>query len=102
MRKFALATAAAVALLFTAPSFTGVTTPAEAQTTVVKKKVVVKHGDRGRHMGRYGDRGRHMGRHADRGRHAGWRHSNHGGKKVVIIKKKGNGKTVIKKKVTHG
>ena len=55
MRKFALATAAAVALLFTAPSFTGVTTPAEAQTTVVKKKVVVKHGDRGRHMGRYGD-----------------------------------------------
>ena len=51
MRKLALATAAAVALLFTAPSFTGVTTPAEAQT-VVKKKVVIKHGDRGRHMGR--------------------------------------------------
>ena len=94
MKKFALATAAAVALLFTAPSFTGVTTPAEAQTTVVKKKVVIKHSDRGRHMGRYGDRGRH----------AGWRHSNHGGKKVVIIKRGGHhgGKTVIKKKVTHG
>ena len=59
MRKFALATAAAAAMLFTAPAFTGVTTPAEAQT-VVKKKVVIKHGDRGRHMGRYGDRGRHM------------------------------------------
>jgi hypothetical protein len=91
MRKFALATAAAAALLFTAPSFSGVTTPAEAATTVVKKKVVVKHGDRGRHMGRYGDRGRHL----------GWRHSNHGGKKVVVIKK-GHGKTVIKKKITHG
>ena len=95
MRKFALATAAAAALLFTAPSFTGVTTPAEAQT-VVKKKVVVKHGDRG-HM-----RKKVVVRHGDRGRHHGWRHSNHGGKKVVIIKKKGNGNTVIKKKITHG
>jgi hypothetical protein len=83
MKKLALATAAAVALLFTAPSFTGVTTPAEAQT-VVKKKVVIKHGDRGRHHG--------------------WRHSNHGGKKVVIIKRGGHhgSKTVIKKKITHG
>ncbi len=90
MRKFALATAAAVALLFTAPSFTGVTSPAEAQT-VVKKKIVIKHGDRGRHMGRYGDRGRHMGRH-------------HGGNKVVIIKRGGHhgSKTIIKKKITHG
>ena len=95
MRKFALATAAAAALLFTAPAFTGVTTPAEAQT-VVKKKVVIKHGDRG-HM-----RKKVVVRHGDRGRHHGWRHSNHGGKKVVTIKKKGNGKTVIKKKITHG
>ena len=95
MKKLALATAAAVALLFTAPSFTGVTTPAEAQTTVVKKKVVIKHGDRSRHMVRH-----------DRGRHEGWRHSHHGGnKKVVIIKRGGHhggSKTVIKKKITHG
>ena len=62
MRKFALATAAAAALLFTAPSFSGVTTPAEAATTVVKKKVVVKHGDRGlANLVRHGDRGRHHG-----------------------------------------
>lgn len=90
MKKLALATAAAAALLFTAPSFTGMTTPAEAQT-VVKKKVVIKHGDRGRHHG------------WDRGRHRGWAHSRHGGKKVVIIKKRGGhhaheGRTVIKKK----
>jgi hypothetical protein len=88
MKKLVLATAAAAALLFTAPVFTGVTTPAEAQT-VVKKKVVIKHGDRGRHMGRFGDRGRHM----------GWRHR--GGSKVVIVKRGGGhhaNRTVIKKK----
>jgi hypothetical protein len=98
MRKFALATAAAAALLFTAPSFTGVTAPAEAATTVVKKKVVVKHGDRD-HM-----RKKVVVRHGDRGLHRGWSHSRHYGanKKVVVIKKKGNGNTVVKKKITHG
>jgi hypothetical protein len=66
---------------------TGTTTPAEAQT-VVKKKVVIKHGDR-RHHG------------WERGRHRGWAHSRHrAGTKVVI--KRGGGhhahRTVIKKK----
>lgn len=85
MRKFALATAAAAALLFTAPVLTGVATPAEAQT-VVKKKVVIKHGDRGMH------------------RHRGWSHSHHHGavKKKVVIKHGHGNKTVIKKKITHG
>lgn len=90
MRKLALATAAAAALMFTAPAFTGVgATPASAET-VVKKKVVIKHGDRGRHMGW---------RHGDRGRHMGWR-NHRGGKKVVIVKRGGHhaSKTVIKKK----
>ncbi|HKS63097.1 MAG TPA: hypothetical protein VJT13_15450 [Xanthobacteraceae bacterium] len=88
MKKLALAMAAAAALLFTAPVLTGVTTPAEAQT-VVKKKVVIKHGDRGRHHG------------WERGRHRGWAHSRHrAGTKIVI--KRGGGhhahRTVIKKK----
>ena len=38
--------------------------------------------------------------HRDYGRHEGWRHGHHG-KKVVIIKK-GHGRTVIKKKISHG
>ena len=88
MKKLALATAAAAALLFTAPSFTGVTTPAEAQT-VVKKKVVIKHGDRGRHDGWRHRSVKRVVMHHDRGRHEGWRHG-HGGKKVVIIKRGGH------------
>ena len=92
MKKLALAAAAAAALMFTAPSFTGLsTTPAEAQT-VVKKKVVIKHG---------GDvRRKVVIRHGDRGRHHGWRHRN-AGNKTVIIKRGGDGmrsRTVIKRK----
>ena len=100
MKKFALATAAAAALMFAAPSFTGLSaTPAEAQT-VVKKKVVIKHGDRGRHEGWRHRNAKSVVIHRDRGRHEGWRHSrHHGASKTVIIKKKGNGNTVIKKKI---
>ena len=93
MKKFALAAAAAAALMFTAPSFTGLSsTPAEAQT-VVKKKVVIKHG---------GDvRRKVVIRSGDRGRHHGWRHRDSGMKKKVIIKHGGDGmrsRTVIKRK----
>lgn len=101
MRKFALATAAAVALMFSAPAFTA---PALAQDgsvrvkiktdgdrSVTRKKVVIRHG---------GDveRRRVMIRHGDRGRHDGWRHRD-AGNKTVIIKRSGDGsRTVIKKK----
>ena len=81
MKKTVLAFAAAVALSFGGPLITGLSsTPAAAQT-VVKKKVVIKHGDRGRHLG--------------------WRHSRGHAKKVVMMKRHGHhhtGRTVIKKK----
>ena len=73
MRKFALATAAAVALMFSAPAFTA---PALAQDgsvtvkikndgdrSVTRKKVVIRHGgdvERRRVVIRHGDRGRHL------------------------------------------
>jgi hypothetical protein len=111
MKKIALATVAAAALLFGAPAFTA---PALAQADVkvkvksgdhgmTKKKVVIRHGDRGydrkKVVIKHGDRGRHHG--WDRGRHRGWAHSNHrAGTKIVI--KRGGGhhanRTVIKKK----
>ncbi len=98
MKKFALAAAAAAALMFTAPSFTGLSaSPAEAQTTVVKKKVVIKRGD--------GDGMRRkvvIRHHGDRGRHNGWRHRNSGMNKTVVIKRGGGdgmrSRTVIKRK----
>lgn len=102
MRKFALATAAAAALIFSAPAFTA---PAFAQDgsvkvkiktdgdrSVTRKKVVIRHGgdvDRRRVM-----------IHRDRGHHYGWRHRD-AGNKTVIIKKRSGGegsRTVIKKK----
>ena len=51
---------------------------------VVKKKVVIRHGDRGLHRG--------------------WTHSRHYGamKTKSGFKKSGHGTTVIKKKITHG
>jgi hypothetical protein len=88
MRKLALATAAAAALLFSAPAFT---TPALAQADVkvrinsgdgmTRKKVVIRRGDRGRHHG--------------------WRHRDSGMTKKVIIRRSGDGgssKTIIKRK----
>jgi hypothetical protein len=61
-------------------------------------KVKIKSGDHGvRRKVVIRDR-----RHFDRGRHHGWRHGqHHGSRKVVIIKKHGHGKTVIKKRITH-
>jgi hypothetical protein len=100
MRKLALATAAAAALMFSAPAFT---TPALAQADVkvkinsgerdhVRKKVVIRRG---------GDveRRRVVIRTGDRGRHYGWRHRDSGMTKKVIIKRGGEGgsRTVIKK-----
>lgn len=114
MRKFALATAAAAALMFSAPAFTA---PAFAQDgtvrvkiktdgdrSVTRKKVVIRHGgdvERRRVMVRQGgdvERRRVVIRHGDRGRHDGWRHRD-AGNKTVIIKRSGDGsRTVIKKK----
>lgn len=71
MKKIALALAAFLAVALAAPVAT--TTAAQAETVVVKKKII--HGDRGHHW-----------RHANRGHHYGWRNSH--AKKVVIIKKK--------------
>jgi hypothetical protein len=109
MRKLALAAAAAATLAFTAPAFAldGTAAPrmqlAQADVTVkktttvrrdgvVRKKVVVRRGDSVRRKVVI----------RDRGHHHGWRHGQHHGKKVVIIKKRGHGKTVIKKKITNG
>ena len=103
MKKIALATVAAAALLFGAPAFTA---PALAQADVkvkvksddhgmTKKKVVIRHGDRGY------DRKKVVIKHGDRGHHYGWRNRDAGMKKKVIIKRSGDGgssKTVIKKK----
>jgi hypothetical protein len=101
MRMFALATAAAAALMFSAPAYT---TPAFAQADVkvkvksneggmTRKKVVIKQ---------RGDvtRKKVVIRHGDRGRHLGWRNRDAGMKKVIIKKRGGEGRstTVIKKK----
>jgi hypothetical protein len=104
MKKLALATVAAAALLFGAPAFTA---PALAQADVkvkvksggdrhvTKKKIVIRHGDRGY------DRKKVVIKHGDRGHHYGWRNRDAGMKKKVIIKRGGDhggSKTVIKKK----
>jgi hypothetical protein len=114
MRKFALATAAAAALLFSAPAFTS---PALAQADVkvkinsgdgdhVRKKVVIRRGgdmERRKVVIRRGgdvERRKVVIRTGDRGRHEGWRHRDSGMTKKVIIKRSGEGgsKTIIKKK----
>lgn len=93
MRKFALATAAVMALAFSAPAFTA---PAFAQD--VKVRIGDRHGDRGRHEGWRHRDSKKVVIHRDRGRHEGWRHRNTGMNKTIIIKKHGNGTTVIKKR----
>jgi hypothetical protein len=103
MRKFALATTAALALAFSAPAFTA---PALAQAdvrvkiktdgdrSVVRKKTVIRHG---------GDveRRKVVIRHGDRGRHLGWRNRDAGNRTIVIKKRSGGdgmSRTVIKKR----
>lgn len=95
MKKLALAAATAAALAFTAPAFAfdGTAAPGmrlaqadvkvkvktDGDRRVVKKKVVIRHGDRGLHRG--------------------WTHSRHyGAMKTKVVKKSGHGTTVIKKK----
>jgi len=113
MRKLALATAAAAALMFSAPAFT---TPALAQADVkvrinsgdrdhVRKKVVIRRGgdmERRKVVIRHGgdvERRKVIIRTGDRGRHNGWRHRDSGMKKTVIIKRgEGGSTTVIKKR----
>ncbi len=93
MRKFALATAAVMALAFSAPAFTA---PALAQDGTVKVKI--KTGDRGHHDGWRHRTMKKVVLHRDRGRHEGWRHHRHHGASKTVIIKKGHGKTIIKKK----
>jgi hypothetical protein len=94
MKKLALATAAVMALAFSAPTFTA---PASAQE--IKVKVGERHHDRGRHEGWRHHRAEKVVIHRDRGRHEGWRHRDTSIKKKVIIKHgRDGGKTVIKKK----
>jgi hypothetical protein len=95
MRKFALATAAVAALAFSAPAFTA---PAFAQDVKVKVKTGGDHdGMRHRNVSK-----KVIIKHGDRGRHLGWSHSHHYGavkKKVIIRHGHGGGsKTVIKKR----
>ncbi len=116
MRKFALATAAALALAFSAPAFTA---PALAQAdvrvkiktdgdrSVVRKKTVIRHGGdvtRRKVVIRHGgdvERRKVVIRHGDRGRHLGWRNRDAGNRTIVIKKRSGGdgmSRTVIKKK----
>lgn len=102
MRTLALAAAAAAMLAFTAPSFAidGTAAPrlqlAQADTTVkrtttvrrngvVRKKVVIRRGDSVRRKVVIRDRGHH------------WRHRGHV-KRTVVIKKRGPGTTVVRRK----
>jgi Ni/Co efflux regulator RcnB len=71
MKKLVIALAAVIGVAAIVP----MTTTAQAETF---KKVIIKRG--------HGD---HGWRHHDRGRHLGWR-NHRGGKKVVIVKKRGN------------
>jgi len=104
MKKLALAAATAATLAFSAPAFAfdGAAAP-RMQLAQADVKVKVKTGDHGvvtkKVVIRHGDSGRHHGWHGDRGRHYGWSHSRHyGAMKTKVVKKHGDGKTVIKKK----
>jgi len=124
MKKFALAAVTAAALAFAAPAvaFEGAAAPrmqlAQADVKVkirtgdrgyVRKKVVVRHGDRGygrkKVVVRYGDRGhvrkKVVIRQGDRDRRRGWSHSRRGEMKTIVVKKRGNGTTVIRKKTIY-
>jgi Ni/Co efflux regulator RcnB len=72
MKKLVIAFAAVIGLAAVVPM-----TAAQAET----KKVIIKRGGHD-----------HGWRHHDRGHHYGWRNRDrhHGGKKVVIIKKRGH------------
>jgi hypothetical protein len=102
MKKLALALAAAATLAFTAPAlaFEGAAAPrlqlAQADVTVkrtttvrrngvVRKKVVVRRGDSVRRKVVIRDRGHH------------WRHRGNA-RRTVVIKKRGPGVTVIRKR----
>ena len=94
MKKLALAAATAAALAFTAPAFAfdGAAAPMRLAQADVKVKV---KSDGDRHMVKK----KVVIRHGDRGLHRGWSHSRHyGAMKTKVVKKTGHGKTVIKKK----
>jgi len=94
MKKLALAAATAAALALSAPAFAfdGAAAP-RMQLAQADVKVKIKSGDHGMVKKKV------VIRHGDRGRHYGWSHSRHrGAMKTVVVKKHGNGKTVIKRK----
>ena len=102
MKTLALAMAAAATLAFTAPTFAASASPDRIQLAQADVKVRIgdRDHDRGvRHERREHRMHREVRMHRDYGRHEGWRHRHHEGRRVVIIKKHGGGKTVIKKKI---
>ena len=123
MKTLALALAAAATLVFTAPSFAASAAPFAAgaapfaagaaldRIQLAQADVNVRVGDRDHDRAARHERREHrvhrderrehrmhreVRMHRDYGRHEGWRDRHHG-KRVVIIKKHGGGKTVIKK-----
>jgi hypothetical protein len=93
MNKLALAAATAAALMFSAPAFAFDGATPRMQLAQADVKVKVKTGDHGVVKKKV------VIRHGDRGLHRGWSHSRHyGAMKTKIVKKTGHGKTVIKKK----
>jgi hypothetical protein len=93
MNKLALAAATAAALMFSAPAFAFDGAAPRMQLAQADVKVKVKSGDHGVVKKKV------VIRHGDRGLHRGWSHSRHyGAMKTKIVKKTGHGKTVIKKK----
>ena len=93
MKKLALAAATVAALAFSAPAFAFDGAAPRMQLAQADVKVKVKSGDHGVVKKKV------VIRHGDRGLHRGWSHSRHyGAMKTKIVKKTGHGKTVIKKK----
>jgi hypothetical protein len=93
MNKLALAAATAAALMFSAPAFAFDGAAPRMQLAQADVKVKVKTGDHGVVKKKV------VIRHGDRGLHRGWSHSRHyGAMKTKVVKKTGHGKTVIKKK----
>ena len=110
MNKLALAASLAASLILTVPFAAGAAPATDrvqlAQADVTVKKVTRSHGMRKKVVIKQrGDRVRRkvVIRH-DRGLHRGWRHSRHYGatRSKTVIKQRGNGTTIIKKKRIEG
>jgi hypothetical protein len=98
MKTLALAMAAAATLAFTAPTFAASAAPDRIQLAQADVNVRIGGGDR-HHERREHRMHREVRMHHDYGRHEGWHHRHSGMKKTVVIKKRGNGTTIVKKKI---